>query len=160
MSSQTLARVAALGLKLPAPMKLPHGVVLPFPWVRRVDDRIFVSGHGPLDDDGFLARPVGKVGSDVSVEQANRAAAAIALAMIASLAEADIDLDRVQWLRVFGMVHAVPDFDAHPAVINGFTDTIVAVFGPDRGAHARSAVGMHSLPFNVPVEIEAELLLR
>ena len=68
------------------------------------------------------------------------------------------DLDRVTaWLRVFGMVNCTPDFSKQPAVINGFSDLILAVYGEEAGTHARSAVGMASLPFNIPVEIEAEV---
>jgi hypothetical protein len=68
------------------------------------------------------------------------------------------DLDRVTaWLRVFGMVNSAPDFAQQPAVINGFSDVILAVYGETVGAHARSAVGLVSLPFNIPVEVEAEV---
>ena len=71
------------------------------------------------------------------------------------------DLDRVTaWCRVFGMVWCTPDFHRQPAVINGFSDLIVEVFGPEVGAHTRSAVGMASLPFRIPVEIEAEVAIR
>ncbi len=68
------------------------------------------------------------------------------------------DLDRItHWVRVFGMVNGVADFRSQPAVINGFSDLVLEVFGPDVGAHARSAVGLYELPFNIPVEIEAEV---
>jgi hypothetical protein len=82
------------------------------------------------------------------------------LAILGSLKRELGDLDRVAfWVRIFGMVNSAPGFNKQPAVINGFTDLIIEVFGPDRGAHARSAVGMGELPFNIPVEIEGEVLL-
>jgi hypothetical protein len=78
--------------------------------------------------------------------------------MLASLKRELGDLDRVvAWLRVFGMVNCAPDFARHPSVINGFSDLILALYGPGRGEHSRSAVGMGSLPFNMPVEVEAEV---
>ncbi|HAT43796.1 MAG TPA: hypothetical protein DCS90_01720, partial [Ktedonobacter sp.] len=82
----------------------------------------------------------------------------IALAMLSSLKRELGDLDRVTaWLRVFGMVNSAPNFTRQPNVINGFSNLILAVYGNDIGSHARSAVGMASLPFNIPVEIEAEV---
>ena len=81
--------------------------------------------------------------------------------MLASLKRELGDLDRVDaWLRVFGMVNAAPWFSQQPAVINGFSDLILELYGPQRGSHARSAVGMAALPFDMPVEIEAEVALR
>ncbi len=150
-----------MGLQLPAPIRLPPGVELSFPWVRAPGDRVFVSGHGPLAPDGSLAQPLGRVGQDLTSEQAYNAAKLTGLAILASLKAELGDLDRiVAWLRVFGMVNTAADFNAYPAVMNGFTDLIISRFGPERGRHARSAVGMAGLPFNIPVEIEAELLIR
>mgnify|MGYP003585105716 FL=1 len=157
--SQVLKAVASLGLDIPRIMVAPPGVEFPFPWVRTVGDRVFVSGHGPLLPDGGLAGPLGKVGVDVSIDEARNAARLTALAMIASLAATGLDLDRLVWLRAFGMVNAAPGFTDCPNVINGFSDLIIAAFGIERGNHARSAVGMFELPFGVPVEIEADLVL-
>ena len=152
------SKLAALGLVLPAPMQVPSGVVLPFAMVRIVGKRALVSGHGPLAADGSLAQPLGKVGSDLTVEQGHAAAKLTGLAILASLKRALGDLDRITaWTRVFGMVASAPGFDRQPAVINGFSDLILELFGPDIGAHARSAVGMAELPFNIPVEIEGEV---
>lgn len=82
----------------------------------------------------------------------------MALAMLGSLKRELGDLDRVTaWLRVFGMVNSAPEFARQPAVINGFSELIVALYGETAGAHARSAVGLAALPFNIPVEIEAEV---
>ena len=154
-------RLAALGLVLPPPLKLPPGVVLPFDMVRVVGHRAIVSGHGPQAPDGSIAAPLGKVGVDVTPEQAYAAARLTALSVFASLERAIGDLDRVAaWLRVFGMVQSAPGFQRQPAVINGFSDLVLEVFGPEVGRHARSAVGMYELPFNIPVEVEAEVMLR
>jgi enamine deaminase RidA (YjgF/YER057c/UK114 family) len=153
-------RLAELGLALPAPLQLPPGVVLPFPWVRIVGTRAIFSGHGPTDAKGALAKPLGKVGRDVSIEQAYEAARLTALAVLASLQRELGDLDHIaRWTRVFGMVNSAPGFNRQPSVINGFTDLIVQVFGLEKGAHARSAVGMAELPFDIPVEVEGEVEL-
>jgi len=155
------ARLAELGLILPPPLKLPPGVTLPFPWVRVHGDRAYISGHVPQNNDGSLAGPFGKVGGDVSLEEAQSAARLTALAMLASLKRELGDLDRVtDWLRVFGMVNSAPGFDQQPQVINGFTDLIVDVYGYDHGQHARSAVGMAELPFGLAVELEAEVAIE
>jgi enamine deaminase RidA (YjgF/YER057c/UK114 family) len=155
------SRLRDLGLTLPAPLVLPPGAKLPFPWVHVVGDRAIISGHGPTEVDGTLAKPLGKLGAEVSQEEGYRAARLTALSILGSLKSALGDLDRIdRWVRVFGMVNAAPGFDRTPAVINGFTDLIVEVFGPERGAHARSAVGMAELPFGIPVEIEGEVLLK
>jgi enamine deaminase RidA (YjgF/YER057c/UK114 family) len=153
-------RLAALGYVLPEPLKLPPGVTLPFPWVRIVGSRAFISGHGPTEADGTLAQPLGKVGAEVTEEQAYAAARLTGLAILGSLKRELGSLDRIAcWSRVFGMVNSAPGFHRQPAVINGFTDLILAVFGPERGAHARSAVGLAELPFRIPVEIEGEVEL-
>ena len=154
-------RLADLGLALPAPLSLPPGIVLPFPWVRVVGTRAIFSGHGPTDANGALAKPLGKVGRDVTVEQGYTAARLTGLAILGSLARELDDLDRIAaWTRVFGMVNSAPGFNRQPAVINGFTDLIVEIFRNATGAHARSAVGMAELPFDIPVEIEGEVELR
>ena len=154
-------RLAELGLVLPAPLQLPPGVTLPFPWVRIVGTRAIISGHGPTNSDGSLAEPLGKVGADVSEEQAYEAARLTGMAILGSLKRELGSLERIaSWTRVFGMVNSAPGFIRQPAVVNGFTDLIVSVFGQERGAHARSAVGLAELPFGIPVEIEGEVELR
>jgi len=155
------ARLAELGLVLPSPLQTPAGVRLPFTNVRVRGNRAFVAGHGPLNADGSLAGPFGKVPTEVSVEQAYQSARLVCLALLASLKRELGDLDRIAaWLRVFGMVNSTPDFNAHPSVINGCSDLLLELFGPDIGQHARSAVGLAALPFNIPVEIEAEVELN
>ena len=108
--------------------------------------------------DGSIAAPLGKLGRELDVEQGYAAARLTALAMLGSLQRALGDLDRITaWTRVFGMVASAPGFDRQPSVINGFSDLVLELFGPEVGSHARSAVGMAELPFNIPVEIEAEV---
>jgi enamine deaminase RidA (YjgF/YER057c/UK114 family) len=154
-------RLAARGLALSEPLKLPPGVTLPFPWVRIVGSRAIISGHGPTNADGSLARPLGKVGAEVTEEQAYVAARLTGLAILGSLKRELGSLERIAcWSRVLGMVNSAPGFNRQPAVINGFTDLILGVFGAERGAHARSAVGLAELPFGIPVEIEAEVELK
>jgi enamine deaminase RidA (YjgF/YER057c/UK114 family) len=145
-------------LVLPKAVRPPPGVVLPFQLVRVRGDRAYVAGHGPLNPDGSLAPPFGKVGRELTVEQGYEAARLTALAMLGSLERELGDLERIRsWLRVFGMVNSAPGFNQQPRVINGFSDLILELFGPERGAHSRSAVGMAELPFDLPVEIEAEI---
>lgn len=152
------AKLKALGLVLPPPISPPPGVVLPFQFVLVRGDRALISGHGPQNPDGSMAQPFGKLGRELSVEQGYLAARLTALSMLGSLKLALGDLDRVQaWGRVFGMVNSAPGFNRQPNVINGFSDLILELYGPERGAHTRSAVGMAELPFDLPVEIEAEV---
>jgi enamine deaminase RidA (YjgF/YER057c/UK114 family) len=152
------ARLNDMGLSLPRPFMPPPGVVLPFASVHVLGSRALISGHGPQAADGSLARPLGKLGAQLSLEQGHHAARLTALSMLASLQRTLGDLDRVRrWGRVFGMVNSAPGFTAQPAVINGFSELILHLYGEQRGAHARSAVGMAELPFDIPVEIEAEV---
>jgi enamine deaminase RidA (YjgF/YER057c/UK114 family) len=151
-------RLKSLGLVLPEPVKTPLGVILPFSWIRVQGNRVFISGHPPLNPDGSLAKPLGKVGAEVSLEQGYQAARLTALAILGNLKRTLGDLDRITaWLRVFGMVNAAPGFIQMPSVINGFSDLIIELYGKEKGDHARSAVGLAELPFNIPVEIEAEV---
>ena len=154
-------RLAAAHIVLPRPLQAPPGARLPFELVRIVGTRAICSGHGPLDADGAVTGPFGKVGAEVTEEQAYAAARLTALGMLASLERVLGDLDRIAgWTRVFGMVNSAPGFTRQPAVINGFSDLVLEAFGPRVGAHARSAVGMAELPWNIPVEVEAEVELH
>ena len=153
-------KLAAMGLALPPPVKVPPGVKLPFSFVRVHDGIAYVSGHGPQQADGSVAGPFGKVGADISVEQGYDLAKAVGLSMLGSLKREIGDLDRVSaWLRLFGMVNCAPNFAQQPAVINGCSDLILELYGAEVGAHARSAVGMAALPFNMAVEIEATVAI-
>jgi enamine deaminase RidA (YjgF/YER057c/UK114 family) len=108
-----------------------------------------------------VAQPLGKLGRELTVEQGYAAARLTALSILGSLQRTLGDLDRISaWGRVFGMVNSAPGFNKQPSVINGFSDLILELFGPEIGAHSRSAVGMAELPFDLPVEIEAEVEIR
>ncbi|MCZ6471816.1 MAG: RidA family protein [SAR324 cluster bacterium] len=142
-------RLQELGIELPS-MPSPAGNYVQYV---RTGNLIYLSGSGPLNVDG--QRPTGKVGGEVSVEDAYQHARSIGLVQIARLKEALGELDKVNRIvKVLGMVNGVPGFGEQPKVINGFSDLMVEVFG-DKGRHARSAVGMGSLPFGITVEIEA-----
>ena len=150
-------RLSELGLALPAPPAAPPGVRLPFAFVRVHGDLAYVSGHGPLDGDRVLF--TGRVGGEVSVEQAYDAARATGLSMLASLQRELGDLDRVTaWVKALGFVSCAEGFNATPAVINGFSDLVMELWG-DAGRHARSAIGAGELPFGMPVEVEAVVAL-
>jgi len=148
------ARLRQLGLVLPN-VPSPVANYVPF---RLAGDLLFLSGQGPRDDQGKAL--TGKVGADVTVEEAYRRARAIGLQLLSTTRQALGSLDRVEAvLKVLGMVNAVPEFKDHPKVINGCSDLFVEVFG-DAGRHARSAVGMGSLPSQISVEIEAILAVK
>lgn len=114
----------------------------------------YVSGHGPLKSDGTLTK--GKVGADLDQQAGYEAARQTGLAILASLQAGLGSLDKVKRVvKLLGMVNAAPDFEQHPAVINGCSELFAQVWGNDSGVGARSAVGMGSLPGNIAVEIEA-----
>ena len=144
------ARLAELGIVLPAPAVPVANYV---GWVR-TGNLVFTAGQVPLAEGKF--HYIGKVGGEISLEDANAAARLCAINVISQLrAACGGDLDRVQRLvKLVGFVNAVPHFTDHPKVVNGASDLMVAVFG-DKGKHARSAVGVGSLPFDVAVEVEA-----
>ncbi|MGQ3354101.1 MAG: RidA family protein [Phreatobacter sp.] len=147
-------KLAQLGLTLP-PTPTPAGNYVPF---KRDGNIAYLAGQGPRKADGSLH--TGKVGADVTVETAYEHAKLVGLQILASAkAAAGGDLSRVEFLKVLGMVNGTPDFGDHPRVINGFSDLMVAVLG-DRGRHARSAVGMGSLPMGITVEIEAVIRIH
>lgn len=151
-------RLAARGLVLPQATQMPAGFVAPFEFVRVLGNRAYISGHAALNPDGSVAKPLGKLGRELTVEQGRESARLVALAILGSLKRRLGELDAiVGWGRVLGMVNSAPGFNQQPMVINGFSDLIIELFGPQIGAHARSAVGMAELPFDIPVEIEAEV---
>jgi len=143
-------RLAELGIMLPVPAKPVANYV---GWVR-TGNLVYTAGQVSLKDGKIEYQ--GKVGSDYSVEDAQKAARLCAINIIAQIKEAcDGNLDRVRRIvKLVGFVNAVPEFTDHPKVVNGASDVMVEVFG-DRGKHARSAVGSGSLPINVAVEVEA-----
>ncbi len=151
-------RIRELDLILPEPIKLPPNLEMQFSWVRVSGDRVFISGHIALNEDGSVCEVTGKVGGQVTVEQGYEAAHQTGLAILSSLKRELGTLNKITaWLRVFGMVNVEPGFVNTPSVINGFSDLILDVFGREIGNHSRSAVGMAELPFGAPVEIEAEV---
>ncbi len=137
-----------LGLTLPE-MPSPIANYVRF---KRVGDLVFLSGQGPRKPDG--SNHTGRVGADVTWEQAYEHARFTGLGLLAAMKQAAGSLDKVEVVKLLGMVNATPDFADHPKVINGCSDLLVAVLG-ENGRHARSAVGMGSLPNNITVEIEA-----
>ena len=123
-------RLQDLGIVLPQPLQLPPGVVLPFPWVRVVGPRALFSGHGPTNEDGSLAQPLGKVGLDVTPEQAYRAARLTGLAVLGSLQRTLGSLDRIAaWVRVFGMVNSLTEWYRPRGGVSAqhLADTVCAV---------------------------------
>ena len=143
-------KLKELGLELP-PAPKPMGVYKP---IVISGNMAYVSGHGPLKSDGTLM--VGRVGNDVDQEGGYAAARQTGLAVLATLQANLGSLNKVKRIvKTLGMVNCESDFGEHPAVINGFSDLFAEVFGEDAGIGARSAVGMGSLPGNIPVEVEA-----
>lgn len=143
-------RFDQLNLKLPPP-PTPLGVYKPF---LIVGNFAYVSGHGTVKEDRSLI--IGKVGVDMDADEAKLAAQQVGLAILSTLKKNLGSLDRVKRvIKVLGMVNATPDFERHPFVINGCSELFAKVWGDDNGVGVRSAVGMGSLPDNIPVEIEA-----
>src|SRR5918996_1148602 len=146
-------RLAELGLELPAVFAPPPGAEFPFELVRVHDGLAYVSGHLPVNGSEVLA--TGRIGAELTLEEGYEAARRTALSVFASLRQELGDLDRVtEWVKALGLVRGGPGFDRPPAVVNGFTDLVLELWG-DAGRHARSAIGVAQLPFDVPVEVEA-----
>ena len=143
-------RLDELGYKLPS---LPPAPIGNFINTKRVGNLIYISGQGPLTLSGELKK--GKVGQDVTIEEATEHAKIVAINIIASLKYELGSLSKVKsFVKLFGMVNSVPLFENHPSVINGCSDLLCKVFG-EKGVHTRSAIGVGSLPNNITVEIEA-----
>lgn len=149
------SRLKELGYKLPV---LPKSKGI-YKRCVEVNGLIYVSGHISVNEDGS---PIsGKLGKDISEEDGIRAARQCGLAMIASLKEHLIDLDKIKRVvKILGMVNCVPEYEKHPVIMNGCSELFAAVWGEDNGIGARSAVGMGSLPGNVAVEVEAIFELK
>ena len=147
-------KIKSLGLELTSP-PAPAGNYIGAVTYGKL---VYLAGHGPSDADGNYRK--GKVPTEVSLDEAYDAARMVALNMLATLKNEIGELDRVRrFVKVLGMVNAEPDFEHQPKVINGFSDRMVEIFGAS-GRCARSAVGMGSLPFQIPVEIEAIVELK
>lgn len=141
-------KLTDLGLTLPT-LGSPVANYVRF---KRVGDVVYLSGQGPKNPDG--STPAGKVGKEFTTQQGYEFAKITALGLLAAMKEAAGSLDKVEVIKLLGMVNGVPEYGEQPQVINGCSDLLVAVLG-ENGRHARSAVGMGSLPNNMPVEIEA-----
>ena len=127
------------------------GVYKPF---LQVGNFVYVSGHGTVKEDGSLI--IGRIGKDLTMEEGKAAAHQVGLAILATLKENLGSFNRIRRvIKVLGMVNCVPDFERHPFVVNGCSELFANVWGNDNGIGVRSAVGMGSLPDNIPVEIEA-----
>jgi len=151
---KTEQRLNELGITLPA----VDGPIGNYVHAKRAGNLLYLSGKGPPNVDGRM--PKGKLGAGMSVEEGYRHARGVGLVLIAALRDALGDLDRVEDIvKVLGMVNAAPDFEDHPKVVNGCSDLFVEIFG-ERGRHARSAVGMSSLPGGIPVEIEVIVAVK
>jgi enamine deaminase RidA (YjgF/YER057c/UK114 family) len=153
-------RLEDLGLTLPQPTRLPEGLQIPFAFVNVRGDRALISGHPRSAMDGRIGGPFGVVGHDFTTEQAYAEARGVALSVLANLKAEIGELSRVTgWVRVFGMVTSAPGYTEQHLVVNGFSDLIIDVFGPDIGRHARSAIGVSGLPLGFAMEIEGEVLI-
>ena len=145
----------SLGYRLPPPPK-PVGVYKPF---LQVENIVYVSGHGTFKEDGSLI--IGRVGEDMDIEAGKLAARQVGLAIIATLRNNIGTLNRIERVvKVLGMVNCTPEFKQHPYVINGCSELFAEIWGELKGIGVRSAVGMGSLPDGIPVEIEAQFLLK
>jgi len=146
--------IKKMGLILPTAPK-PVGVYRP---TLVVDHILYVSGQAPIKNDGSLI--IGKVGSDLNKEEAKKAARQVGLTMLSTIISHYGNIDNVKRVvKVLGMVNATPGFEDHPFVVNGFSELMIDVFGPEMGVGVRSAVGMN-LPRNIAVEIEAHFELH
>jgi enamine deaminase RidA (YjgF/YER057c/UK114 family) len=154
-------RLKAKGLYLPPQAKAPQGIAIPFTWARPFGDRVYVAGHGPRDQDGAVRGPFGRVGAEVTPEQGIEAAKFAMLSVLGSVKSLIGDLDRIAaWLRLEGYVLAAPGFDRTTSIVNGASDLLLDLFGPEIGSHARTAMGVAQTPLSVPVVIAAELAIR
>lgn len=155
------SRIQARRLYLPQPPRLPADVPAPFSWARRFGDRVYVSGHSPQAPDGNPIGPYGRVGIEVSPDQARQAARLALLGVIGSLKREIGDLGRVAaWLRIEGFVLTTAGFDRATTVVAAASELLVDLFGPEIGRHARTAIGVAATPLNSPVVIAAEVALR
>jgi enamine deaminase RidA (YjgF/YER057c/UK114 family) len=150
MASKPETRVQELHLTLPKPAK----PVAKYKMSVQVGNMLYVSGHGPAKIDE-KSPVVGRVGSDLTLEKGKEAARLVGLSILSTVRNSLGSLDKVKRLvKTLGMVNCTADFKEQPQVINGFSELMAEVFGDDAGVGARSAVGMGSLPGNIPVEVE------
>jgi enamine deaminase RidA (YjgF/YER057c/UK114 family) len=161
IQSKVEEKLKAHNLSLPDPIKVASpDLKMPPSWIRVRGNRAFISGHGPQNPDGSIAGPLGKVGNgdDITLEQAYYAARLATLSILGTLKRELGNLDRVTaWLMVSGFVNVAPGFTQTTAVINGCSELILELYGPEVGQHARTAMGVATTPFGLPVIIAAEV---
>ncbi|MFN8224139.1 MAG: RidA family protein [Gaiellales bacterium] len=159
MTGTVAERLAERGLTIPPAQVPPPDVRLIYRRLARHGDVAYIAGHGPTFGDGW-GSPLGKVGSEVTLDQAIAAAELTFLNILGTIERELGSLDAVtSWLKVNGYVHAVDGFTEHATVINGFSDLVVALYGPE-SLGARTSVGVPHLPFGMPVEIDAVVAVR
>jgi enamine deaminase RidA (YjgF/YER057c/UK114 family) len=152
-------QLAERGLVIPPAQVIPPGVRLTYRRLVRWGDVAYVAGHGPTDGEGWGSK-LGKVGREVSVEEAVAAAQLTALNVLGTIERELGGLDGIAcWLKINGYVNAVDGFTGHATVINGFSDLVLDLYGPERLA-ARTSVGVPHLPFDMPVEVDAVIALE
>jgi enamine deaminase RidA (YjgF/YER057c/UK114 family) len=152
---QIETKLAEMGVELPTKVPKGKGLVP----VVQVGDLLYVSGHGPEDNEGNLLYR-GRVGAEVSLEEAYQAARQTGFQLLRAIKDQIGDLDRIdRIIKVLGFINSADDFHEQPAVLNGFSDLMIELFGV-RGQHARSAIGTSNLPLNQPVEIEMIVKLK
>jgi enamine deaminase RidA (YjgF/YER057c/UK114 family) len=149
-SNNASQRFQQTGLTLP-PSPKPLGVYKPF----LIDGtHLYVSGHGPWKDDGTII--IGRIGDTITMEEGKAAAQQVGLSILSTIIRGIGSLDKIKRvIKVLGMVNCPPDFEKHPYIINGCSELFKQIWGEENGVGVRSAVGMGSLPDNIPVEIEA-----
>jgi enamine deaminase RidA (YjgF/YER057c/UK114 family) len=163
-------KLDALGLYLPKELQISSNVKTPPTWIRIRGDKAYISGHGPQNPDGSIAGPFGKVvvaddssnlpstslSKELTIEQAYQSAKLAGLSVLGTLKRNIGNLDKVTaWLQVRVMINTVTGFTQTTFVADGFSDLVIKLYGPERGLHARSAIGVQALPMDLPVIIDA-----
>jgi enamine deaminase RidA (YjgF/YER057c/UK114 family) len=151
-------KLKAIGLILPKPIIIGSGTKIPPSWIRIRGNRAFISGHGPQNPDGSIAGPLGKVGEDVTTEQACVAARLATLSILGTLKRKLGSLDRITaWLMINGFINVAPGYTETTAIMNTCSDLILQLYGVEAGEHARTAMGVATTPYAVPIVISAEV---
>jgi enamine deaminase RidA (YjgF/YER057c/UK114 family) len=159
VSGDVKARLAERGLEIPPAQVIPPGVRLTYRRLVRHGNVAYVAGHGPTHGEEWGSK-LGKVGRELTVEEAAAAAQLTALNVLGTIERELGDLDGIAcWLKINGFVNAVDGFTEHATVINGFSDLVLDLYGQDRLA-ARTSIGVPHLPFDMPVEVDAVIALE
>jgi enamine deaminase RidA (YjgF/YER057c/UK114 family) len=158
MTSTVEQRLAEAGLTLPPAPTFPPEQATPIADLIVDGNHVYLSGAGPFEGERLVYK--GKLGADLDVDDGYAAARLTLLNHLRTLVDEGIDLDRLRWLKVLGMVNSAADFDRQPSVVNGYSDLLIELFGRERGLHARSAIGFVALPMNMAIEVEAICVLE